>query len=64
MKRELMSLAKLKEILAARGFSLALREGVPFLRGKSSQATPALMRVLAFYRDVLIAELKGVSNGE
>lgn len=59
MKRELMSLEKLKAILAARGFSLVLRDGQPVLRGPRSLATPVLMRVVGFYRDELISELKG-----
>ena len=59
MKRELMSLVALKAILAARGFTLVLRDGQPVLRGPRSAATPALMRVLDYYRDELIQELKG-----
>lgn len=59
MTREPMTLAKLKAILAARGFCVVLKpDGSTALRGSRELATPALMRVVMYYRDELIKELK------
>lgn len=57
--KDRMTLATLRQILADRGFTVVLTEGGEArLRGKRGQATPALMRVLAYWREELIAELK------
>ena len=63
MKREMLDLAKLKAILAARGFRVVLNpDGSCALRGSREQATPALMRVVAYYRDEFIKELRSLKS--
>lgn len=57
--KERLTLKRLKEILASRGFTVVLREdGSTLLRGSKSQATPKLMRALGHWKEELIAELK------
>lgn len=57
--KEKLTLKRLKEILAARGFTVVLQaDGSTLLRGNRKQATPALMRVVGHFKEELIAELK------
>ena len=57
--KERLTLKRLKEILASRGFTVVLQEdGSTLLRGKRGEATPALMRALGHWKEELIAELK------
>lgn len=63
MNPEPITLEQLKAILRRRGFTVALGDdGRPVLRGKAKVATPALMRVVGFWREELIAELKGLKS--
>lgn len=60
MKRETMTLEKLQQIIAERGGRIdILADGTPVLRGLGKQATPALLRVVGYYRGELIKNLKG-----
>lgn len=55
-----MTFAQLKQIIRDRGFSVVLLpDGTTALRGKRAEATPALMRVVAYWRDEFVRELKG-----
>lgn len=66
MARELMTLGKLKEIVADRGGRIVLLDdGTPAIRGMSREnATPALFRVLMYFRDEIINDLKGTVDDE
>lgn len=57
--KDKLTLKKLEKILSDRGFSIVLNTdtGAVSLRGRREQATPALMRVLGYFRDEIIAEL-------
>lgn len=60
---ELLTLDRLKQILRERGLVVMMREdGLLVIRpkhGAKENVSPALLRVLAMYRDELIAGLKG-----
>lgn len=55
----------LKRIIQARGGRIVLLpDGTPVLRGLGKLATPELLRVVGHFREELIADLKGASDGE
>lgn len=68
MKRKPLSLAELKKILAARGITLRLGDDgrIFVVRGKRLESvTPALLRVLGYWKEELIRDLTWESkNGE
>ncbi len=62
MKRKPLTLEQLKAILAARGVRLRLGEDgrIFVLNGRRLESvTPALLRVLGYWKEELIKDLKG-----
>lgn len=53
-----MTTEEVLKILEARGIAVELTPSGPAIRGKTSEATPALLRVLKLHREGIVAKLK------